>query len=118
MNLFERLKRLDAAVLPKAGSHRIERAPADWERWVATHTWQAALLAAAATGLFIAAAWTLPEYSPQLNNFVLRALTVGGIGFGLFAAGASELAASVRVRDRLRELEEAQQVDGGSDTRP
>lgn len=112
MSLFQRLKRLDDAVLPKAGSHRIERAPVDWERWVAAHTWQAALMAAAATGLFIAAAWTLPEYSPQLNNFVLRALTAGGISFGLFAAAGSELAASVRVRDRLRALEESQQDDG------
>lgn len=117
MNLFQRLKRLDDAVLPRAGSHRIERAPTRWKRWVAAQIWQAALMAAAVTGLLLSAAWTLPEYQPQLNNFVLRALLVGGISSGLFAAAASELEASVRVRDRLRELEESQREVPGSRVR-
>lgn len=116
MNLPQRLKRLDDRLLPKAGSHRIERAPVGWERWVAAHTWQATLAAAVATGLLLASAWTLPETHPQLNNFVLRALLVGGISFGLWAVGASEIAASVRVRDRLRDLEESPRNDHGSGT--
>lgn len=75
-------------------------------------------MAAAVTGLLASAAWNLPEYQPQLNNFVLRAMLVGGTSFGLFAAGASELAASVRFRDRLRDLEESQRDDRGSVIRP
>lgn len=118
MSLLRRLKHLDDAVLPNAGSHRIERVPSGWERWVATHPWRAAVIGAVATGLLISAAWTLPEFQPQLNNFVLRALLVGGGSFGLFAVGASELTASVQVRDRLRDLEESQRDDHGSGPRP
>lgn len=96
----------------------IERAPTRWARWVAAHAWQAALTAAVVTGLLVSAAWTFSEGQPQLNNFVLGALLWGGLSFGVFAVGVSQLAASVQARDRLSELDESQREDPAAGTHP
>lgn len=108
MGLSDLFRRLDEAVQPQRwSSHPLERPPARWERWVATHTWQTALLAALIAGLSISTVWTLTDYQFQLNNFVLRAVIVGAVAFGVFAWFATNVAASVRVRDRLRDRNSA-----------
>lgn len=111
MGVFDLLRRLDDAVLPdRWSSHPLERSPSRWERWVATHTWKAAVLGAVIAGFSISTVWSLTDHRFQPNNFALRAVIVGGIAFGLFAWAATDVAGSVRVRDRLRDRNDADQV--------
>lgn len=73
MGMFDLLRQVDVSLLPdRYYKHPLERAPADWERWVAEHDWQAALGAAVVVGLVVSTIWTLFDYQVQLNNFLLN----------------------------------------------
>lgn len=115
VGMFDLFRRLDDAVLPdRWSSHPLERSPSRWERWVATHTWKAAALGAVIAGVSISTAWTLTGDSPFdlndfLNDFVVGAAIAGGIAFAVFAWLATNMAASVRVRDRLRDRNDTDQ---------
>lgn len=112
MGMFDLLRQVDVSLLPdRYYKDTLERPPADWERWVAEHDWQAAVGAAVVVGLVASTIWTLTDYQFQMNDFLLRALGVGVMAFGLAAWAATDIAASVRVRDRLREREEASEDD-------
>lgn len=79
----------------------VDRPVSDFERWVAVHPARAAIVGAVSFGLIFAATVELSEPNPQLNNFLLWWLLVGGLSFGLLAVVARVIASRVDVRDRL-----------------
>lgn len=56
-----------------------------WVRWVASHAYLTTTVTATVVGLAVSAVWTATDYQFQWNNYLLRALVIGGASFGVVA---------------------------------